>query len=100
MRRADWPDELAQVIYIDGFGNAMTGLAAPDTPERWWLKVAERRLSHARTFAEVTAGQAFWYAHADDLVAIGVNRGDAAAHLGLRIGSPVVLAPVGSGLPF
>jgi len=100
MRRADWPDELAQVIYIDSFGNAMTGLAAPDTPERWSLTVAERRLSHARTFAEVTPGQAFWYANANDLVEIGVNRGDAAADLGLRIGSPVVLAPVGSGLPF
>ena len=25
---SDWPDDLAQVIYVDGFGNAMTGIRA------------------------------------------------------------------------
>ena len=28
IRQPDWPDDLSQVIYIDGFGNAMTGLRA------------------------------------------------------------------------
>src|SRR5262249_982197 len=28
-RRADWPDDLAEIVYVDHFGNAMTGLRAP-----------------------------------------------------------------------
>jgi len=31
-RRSDWPDDLAEVVYIDHFGNAMTGLRAPMLP--------------------------------------------------------------------
>src|SRR5262245_861586 len=27
-RRTDWPDDLCEVVYIDHFGNAMTGLRA------------------------------------------------------------------------
>ena len=27
-RRADWPDDLAEIVYVDHFGNAMTGLRA------------------------------------------------------------------------
>jgi S-adenosyl-L-methionine hydrolase (adenosine-forming) len=27
-RRSDWPDDLAEIVYIDHFGNAMTGLRA------------------------------------------------------------------------
>src|SRR5262249_57930051 len=28
-RRLDWPDDLAEIVYVDHFGNAMTGLRAP-----------------------------------------------------------------------
>ena len=31
-RRADWPDDLAEIIYVDHFGNAMTGLRAATLP--------------------------------------------------------------------
>ena len=27
-RRTDWPDDLCEIVYIDHFGNAMTGLRA------------------------------------------------------------------------
>lgn len=97
--RPEWPDKLAQVIYIDGFGNAMTGLGAPGSPECWQLQVGDRHLHHARTFADVPLGQAFWYANANGLVEVAVNGGSAAAALALRIGSPVLLAPVGGDNP-
>jgi hypothetical protein len=27
-RRTDWPDDLCEIVYVDHFGNAMTGLRA------------------------------------------------------------------------
>src|SRR5690606_18236638 len=34
LRRPDWPDDLARVVYVDRFGNAMTGLRANTLGER------------------------------------------------------------------
>ena len=31
-RRPDWPDDLAEIVYIDHYGNAMTGLRAATLP--------------------------------------------------------------------
>ena len=31
-RRADWPDDLAEIVYVDRYGNAMTGLRASALP--------------------------------------------------------------------
>jgi hypothetical protein len=31
-RQADWPDNLSEIIYVDHFGNAMTGLRAAMLP--------------------------------------------------------------------
>lgn len=95
MRHPEWPEDLAQVIYIDGFGNAMSGLRPPDDPRAWLLHVGELQLPYARTFADVAPRQAFWYVNANGLVEIAVNRGRAAADLSLTIGTPIVLAPVG-----
>lgn len=102
IRRPDWPDALAEVIYIDGFGNVVSGLLAPQLPAAWQLQVGGRVLPYARTFGEVAPGQAFWYANANGLVEIAINCGNAAAELDLSVGAPVVLAPVGrraSGQP-
>jgi S-adenosylmethionine hydrolase len=96
LRRPDWPDELAEVIYIDGFGNAMTGLSAPTKPELWRAVIGERSLPYAPLFAAVPEGEAFWYVNANALVEVAANRASAAATLGLRVGSPVLLASVGS----
>jgi S-adenosylmethionine hydrolase len=39
-RRADWPDDLSEVVYIDHFGNAMTGLRAAVLPPNARLAAA------------------------------------------------------------
>jgi hypothetical protein len=96
LRRPDWPDELSQIIYIDDFGNAMSGLRPPSQPQSWALEAGGYILAYARTFAEAAPGAAFWYGNANGLVEIAVNGGSAAASLALRVGSPVLLAPVGS----
>ncbi len=84
-----WPDDLSEVIYIDGFGNAMTGLRAATLAENAVLRVAGRRLPRARTFSDVAPGGGFWYDNANGLAEIAVNRGRAADLLDLRVGSAI-----------
>lgn len=87
----DWPDDLAEVIYIDRFGNAMTGLRAAGVSAGSVVEVAGRRLSHATTFGAVAPGEAFWYENAVGLVELAVNQDSAAQQLGLTVGTPLRL---------
>lgn len=88
-----WPDDLPEIVYIDGYGNAMTGLRAAALPERAHLAVCGRVLTRARTFADVAPSEAFWYENSNGLVEIAVNAGRADNALGLGIGSPVAALP-------
>lgn len=87
----DWPDDWPAVIYIDHYGNVMTGLRAGGLPENATLAVAGRRLARVRTFGDVPAGAALVYENSCGLLEIAVNGGSAAAALGLRIGDPVAV---------
>jgi S-adenosylmethionine hydrolase len=78
-------EELSRVIYIDHFGNAVTGLRKPRT--QWRLRAGGRTLPYARTF-EAARGP-FWYENSMGLVEIAAPRGSAARRLRLRIGSRV-----------
>ncbi len=89
LRHPDWPDDLALIVYVDHFGNAMTGLRAASLAPGTELEVAGQRLRPGRTFADVPAGEPLWYANANGLAEIGVNGGSAAARFGLAPGSPV-----------
>jgi hypothetical protein len=91
IRRLDWPDDLAEVIYIDSFGNAVTGVRAETVPDGAILSAAGHRLNRARTFSDVPLGAAFWYENANGLVEIAVNSGRAAESLGLKTGVPVAI---------
>ncbi len=82
-----WPDDLAEVIYIDNFGNAITGLRAASLAKTARLSIGEQQLTYAKTFAEVPENMPFWYVNSSDLVEIAVNRNSAAERLGLVIGS-------------
>jgi len=88
-----WPDDLAQVIYIDHYGNAMTGLRAAAIPRGATLQVAGHRLPRARTFSDVPPKEAIWYENANGLAEIAVNRGRACDILGITPGSRVVVHP-------
>lgn len=88
-RRPDWPDDLAKIVYIDRFGNAMTGIRAATLGDDHLLEVGGRCLRRARTFAEVPEGEGFWYENANGLAEVAVNRGRADACFGLELGTPV-----------
>ncbi|MCA1409409.1 SAM-dependent chlorinase/fluorinase [Ensifer sp. IC3342] len=91
-RRPDWPDELGEIVYLDHYGNAMTGLRAAMLPPDAKLAVAGRMLERARTFSDRLPGSAFWYENSNGLAEIALNRGRADRELGLSIGSPVEIA--------
>jgi len=88
-RRHDWPDDLAEIVYIDHYGNAMTGLCAGAIPAGAKLSVAGRPIAAARTFGDRPSGEALWYENANGLVEIAVNQGRADHVLGLALGTPV-----------
>jgi S-adenosylmethionine hydrolase len=88
-RRSDWPDDLPAIVYVDGYGNAITGLRAAALPEGARLAAAGRTLPRARTFSDVPPGEAFWYENSNGLAEIAVNGGRADAVLGLAVGSEI-----------
>ncbi len=91
LRRPDWPDDLSEIVYVDHYGNAMTGLRAGILPQAARLSVGGRMLTRARTFSDVPPDTAFWYENGNGLAEIAVNGGRADAALRLGIGSPVAV---------
>lgn len=88
---ADWPDDLREVIYVDRYGNALTGVRAALSSQDLIVKVNGRSLAHADTFSDCAKGEPFWYVNSIGLVEIAVNQGRADEALGLRVGTPVAL---------
>ncbi|HUJ86159.1 MAG TPA: SAM-dependent chlorinase/fluorinase [Burkholderiales bacterium] len=84
--------DLAQVIYVDHYGNAMTGLRAAYVALGARLRAGGRVLARAQTFSVLRRGAAFWYENSLGLVEIAANRASAARKLGLRVGSRVAVS--------
>jgi len=84
-----WPSELAEVIYIDHYGNAMTGIRATTLATSAVVRVRDRRLAARQTFSAAPPGEPFWYSNSIGLVEIAVREDSAAALLELAVGVPV-----------
>ncbi len=87
--RPEWPDDLAAIVYIDHYGNALTGLRGECVSPTARLNAGGRVVAPARTFGSVAPGVAFWYVNSNGLVEIAVNAGRADRMLGLGLGSVV-----------
>jgi len=86
---AEWPDDLAAILHIDDFGNAITGIRAATLAPTDAILAGGRSLPYARVFAEVPAGAVFWYSNSCGLAEIAANCGNAAQILGLGVGDVV-----------
>ena len=86
---ADWPEDLDRIVYVDRFGNAMTGLRAAVLAPGAVLEAGGRSLARADSFFQVPVGAAFWYENANGLAEIAVNQGRADQALGLSVGAAV-----------
>ena len=56
-RFADWPDDLAEIVYIDHYGNAITGMRGEAVAATASLACGGRKIAHARTFSAVPPGR-------------------------------------------
>jgi S-adenosylmethionine hydrolase len=84
---SSWPDELAEIIYIDPFGNCMTGIRAATLDDAGRVLLADgQELPRSITFGDVATGEAFCYENANGLLEVAVNQGRAADELGLKVG--------------
>jgi S-adenosyl-L-methionine hydrolase (adenosine-forming) len=83
------PHDLSEVIYIDHYGNALTGLRARNVPRSAMISVRGRRVPYARVFADAPAGSAFWYENSIGVVELAANRTSVAGLLGIGVGDSV-----------
>lgn len=100
---------VAHAIAVDGFGNVTLDLAPDDLDEHplgraEWVRVeAPAGGGEARrglTFADVPEGRLLLYEDSSGALALAVNRGDAAAALGITVGEAgdeIELRPAPSG---
>ncbi len=91
--RADWPEDLAELIYQDHYGNIMTGIRAASLRNDVDIDVDGHHFYQAPTFGAVSPGAAFWYENSNGLVEIAINQGRAADLTGLSLGTPVTMIP-------
>jgi S-adenosyl-L-methionine hydrolase (adenosine-forming) len=89
MPQPGWPDDIAEIVYIDRYGNAMTGLRGDTVTPGARLRAGGRELARAETFSAVPQGAAFWYVNSNGLVEIAINQGRADRVLNLAIGTSI-----------
>lgn len=83
------PGNLEEVIYIDHYGNAMTGIRGTKFEQGRVQLPSGDLISAAGTFSDVGVGEAFWYVNSLGLIEIAVNQGCAAELLKLDVRVPV-----------
>ncbi|MHB1949896.1 MAG: SAM hydrolase/SAM-dependent halogenase family protein [Acidiferrobacteraceae bacterium] len=86
--RPDWPDDLPEVVHIDHYGNAATGMRAGAVAEGAILRLKDGALAvpPGSHYAECTTGDLFWYENANGLIEVAAARASAAATHGLAVG--------------
>lgn len=94
-----WPPVLSEIVYIDGFGNLVTGIPRRFVDNAHSFQLGEWALKYAHTFVEVAPGIPFWHVNSLGLVEFAVNQGSAADLLGLAVGDPVPMVDRMHNLP-
>jgi S-adenosylmethionine hydrolase len=89
--RHHWPNDLLEVIYIDHFGNILTGIQAGNLSPESVLELVGHEFRHARTFSDVKPGQGLWYENSSGLIEIAVNQRSAKEILKIKISDPVII---------
>ena len=84
--------DLAEIIYIDSFGNAITGIRFSTLRGHDHLSIDGRNLRQAGTFSDVSIGECFWYENANGLIEIAANQASAAEALDLKIGAKISIS--------
>jgi hypothetical protein len=81
--------DVSEVIYVDHYGNVVTGLRAGSAASKRILRANGREISHAPVFSGVPPGRLFWYENSLGLVEIAANAASAQRILGIAVGDPI-----------
>lgn len=87
----DWPEESSEIIYIDHYGNAMTGISAGRVSHDAVIEIKDSKLHYARTFGDADNNQMFWYENSFGLIECSVRMGSISKILDLKIGEKVII---------
>jgi len=94
IRRPQWPDDLAEVVYVDVYGNAMIGVRATVVEPTAGIRIRDHVIPFRRMFSDVKVGTPLCYENANGLLEIAVNQGSAAKFFDFRVGNPVTVVPM------
>jgi len=87
----DWPRDVSQIVYIDSFGNLVTGLRSEKINKNSKIRISGQAVDYAETFCRVPPGQLFWYPNSLGLIEIAANGESAATKLSLVLGDKLLL---------
>ncbi|RDH88072.1 MAG: hypothetical protein DIZ77_17745 [endosymbiont of Seepiophila jonesi] len=85
------PDDLPKIIYIDDFGNLVTGMRAAAVDEASVIVLENQRINAGLIFSECPPGDPFWYVNSMGLIEIAVNRGSARERFNAGLGDPIAI---------
>ena len=87
----DWDDELAEIVYVDSYGNCISGLIGSSLKSDSIIEIANCSLSRQMTFSDAPEGTAFWFVNSFGLVEIAMNKASISKKLGLAEGNPLAV---------
>lgn len=87
-------EDLLEIIYIDHYGNAMTGIRSEAVTVKTVFKFRSKLLEYARVFSEAQPGTPFWYVNSLGLIEFAMNCASVAVYTGAKIGDQVEIFSV------
>lgn len=84
--RFDWANDLYEIIYIDGYGNLMTGIVASAISAETILEYNGTEIHSVKTYFDMPVGKLCWYINSNQLVEIALCEGSAAKTYSFKIG--------------
>jgi len=83
------PDTSQRIIFVDPYGNLITGIYGQDVSKSQKIEIGNRILSYADRFELVNEGEGFWYINANGLLEVAVNKGNAADVFACKCGDSI-----------
>lgn len=82
---------LEEVIYIDHFGNLITGIHASNIDTHSSFLLNQQRIKRLRTFSDAPVGSPFIYENSNGLLEVAVNQGRADTYFNASIGTAIII---------
>ncbi|MBT8439485.1 MAG: SAM-dependent chlorinase/fluorinase [Gammaproteobacteria bacterium] len=86
---SDWAETLNEIIYVDHYGNLISGVPAKGIPNNMTIMLGTQAVFYAGTFSKVPSGALFWYENSMGLLEIAANSASASELTSSGIGSEI-----------